>query len=117
MKTDSISAIRHPSCHEFLRRLEEVKKSLERDFGGALETRQHLLDLTLNEAEALAWLTPFPDLLFPVLAEEMTLELKQWATRQQALQRVSGLNSNGLHVPTGDEANLRLRGMKPALAR
>ena len=81
-----------------------------------METQRHLLDLTLNEAEALAWLTPFPDLLFPVLAEEKTWELKQWATRQQAIQRVFGLNPNDFRVPAGDKANLRLRGMTPALA-
>jgi hypothetical protein len=79
--------------------MEEVKKSLERDFGSALETQHHLLDLNLNEAEALAWLTPFPDLLFPVLAEEKAVELKHWAAHQRAIQQVRGLSTHDVRVP------------------
>jgi len=79
--------LRLPSCREFLRQMEEVKGSLWRDFGGTLEAQRHLLHLALNEAEALAWQTPFPDLLFPVLAEEKVAALKHWAAHQQAVQR------------------------------
>jgi hypothetical protein len=67
--------------------MEEVKGFLWRDFGGTLEAQRHLLHLALNEAEALAWQTPFPDLLFPVLAEEKATALKHWAARQRVVQR------------------------------
>jgi len=79
--------LRLPSCREFLRQMEEVKGSLWRDFGGTSEAQRHLLHLALNEAEALAWQTPFPDLLFPVLAEEKATALKHWAARQRVVQR------------------------------
>jgi hypothetical protein len=84
-----MSIMRLPSRHQFLGRMEEVKKALCRDCGGALAVHRHLLHLALNEAEALAWLTPFPDLLFPVLAEEKATALKHWAGRQWAIQRAS----------------------------
>jgi hypothetical protein len=87
MKRDSISMTRLPICPEFLGPLEEVKGSLWRDFGGTSEAQRHLLRLTLNEAEALAWQTPFPDLLFPLLAEEKARALEQWTTHQRAVQR------------------------------
>lgn len=79
--------VRLPSCRELLRQMEEVKGFLWRDFGGTLEAQRHLLHLALNEAEALAWQTPFPDLLFPVLAEEKATALKHWAAHQQKVQR------------------------------
>ena len=76
-----------PSYRELLKQMEEVKGSLWRDFGGTSEAQRHLLHLALNEAEALAWQTPFPDLLFPVLAEEKATALKQWVAHQQVVQR------------------------------
>ena len=79
--------MRLPSCRELLRQMEEVQGSLWRDFGRTLEAQRHLLHLALNEAEALAWQTPFPDLLFPVLAEEKATALKHWAARQRVVQR------------------------------
>ena len=85
-----------PSCRELLRQMEEVKGSLWRDFGGISEAQRHLLHLALNEAEALAWQTPFPDLLFPVLAEEKAVALKQWAAHQQAVQRVRASSAGPL---------------------
>ena len=76
-----------PSCRELLRQMEEIKGALWRDFGGMTEAQRHLLQLALNEAEALAWQTAYPDLLFPVLAEEKAAALKQWTAHQQAVQR------------------------------
>lgn len=87
MKADSISMMRLSSYRESLQQREEVKCSLWRDFGTTSEAPRHLLHLALNEAEALAWQTPFPDLLFPVLAEEKATELEHWAARQRAAQR------------------------------
>jgi hypothetical protein len=85
MKRDSISVIRLPSCREFLRQMEEVKGSLWRDFGRASQAPGHVLHLALNEAAALAWQTPFPDLLFTVLAQEKAAALNQWAARQRRM--------------------------------
>ena len=58
-------------CYEkVLDRLTNVKASIEREFARFTEGNERLLRAAINEAEALAWQTPYPHLLFPVLAEE-----------------------------------------------
>lgn len=47
----------------------------------------HRFRLALNEAEALAWQTPFPTLFFPALAREKAQHLLAWQERQAALRR------------------------------
>ena len=47
-----------------------------------------LLRLALNEAEALAWQTEFPHLVFPTLALEKAQAAVAWHQRQSALRRV-----------------------------
>ena len=76
-----------PSCRGLAKNMEKIKQSLWSDFSGGSEVRRHWVRLALNEAEALAWLTPFPDLLFPALAEEKARKLSFWADRQQTLLR------------------------------
>jgi hypothetical protein len=41
----------------------------------------------LNEAEALAWQTSYPHLLFPELAVEKVQAVAAWQTRQESVQR------------------------------
>lgn len=48
-----------------------------------------LLRLALNEAEALAGQTPFPELFFPELAAEKARALQAWSGRQEAVRRAS----------------------------
>ncbi len=50
-------------------------------------SRGRLLRLALNEAEALAWQTDFPQLVFPVLAEEKVRAAVAWSVRQDRLLR------------------------------
>lgn len=54
---------------------------------GLNDGQQKLLDLALNEAEALAWQTPFPHLFFPTLAEEKARAVTEWRARQEAIRR------------------------------
>jgi len=51
------------------------------------DAQRKLVELALNEAEALAWQTPFPQLVFPTLAEEKATALANWRARQDALRR------------------------------
>jgi|GEM_PF-1883940 len=48
---------------------------------------EHRLRLALNEAEAVAWQTPFPHLVLPELVAEKISQLRVWCERQQALWR------------------------------
>jgi len=73
------------SCQGALARLAAVKAQVERGFGQTMAGHDQLLKAALNEAEALAWRTPYPHLLFPLLADEKAAEARKWATRQQAI--------------------------------
>jgi hypothetical protein len=44
-----------------------------------------MLRLVLNEAEALAWQTAYPHLVFPELAAEKAHAAAQWEQRQRSL--------------------------------
>jgi hypothetical protein len=79
----------HAACgrcyQRALGRLTAVKARIEREFGQAVAGYNPLLKAALVEAEALAWQTPYPHLLFPVLAEEKAAEARKWAVRQRAI--------------------------------
>jgi hypothetical protein len=76
---------------EALRRLTAVKARVEREFGQEMAGYEPLLKAAINEAEAVAWQTPYPHLFFPVLAEEKAAEAQQWAGHQRAIQERTSL--------------------------
>ncbi len=63
----------------------QIKRSMRQQFLGYFADI-HLLDLTLNEAESMAWETNIPHLFFSVLAEEKISSAIAWAERQRALK-------------------------------
>jgi hypothetical protein len=67
--------------------IEQTKNRIAGDFQEALESQEKLFQLALNEAEALAWQTAYPHLVFPVLAVEKVQSVAAWHARQQALYR------------------------------
>ncbi len=69
-----------------LRRLAAVKVTVEREFAQTMAGYDYRLKAAINEAEALAWQTPYPHLFFPVLAEEKAAEAQQWAAQQRAIR-------------------------------
>ena len=77
------------SYKRLMAQIEEVKAAVVNEFRGRLETDQRVLELAMNEAEALAWETGFPQLLFPDLAAEKARAVAGWHERQQALRRRS----------------------------
>jgi hypothetical protein len=77
------------SCRQLLEQVGAVKESLLREFGEALEGYEQVLRAALNEAEALAWQTPYPHLVFPVLAREKALFAREWAAHQQWVRQAS----------------------------
>jgi hypothetical protein len=70
-----------------------IKNGLVREFGMAIGGNGNLLRSALNEAEAIAWQTPYPHLLFPVLAEEKASAVSLWAARQRSVHRASRVMS------------------------
>ena len=55
-----------------------AKQKLVARFQAASELPKRLVQVALNEAEALAWETGFPQLVFPDLAEEKIAAISKW---------------------------------------
>ena len=58
------------SCRKILAQIRKAKEAIFSEARGTLDTHERMLQLALNEAEALAWQTEPPDLVFPALAAE-----------------------------------------------
>jgi len=75
------------SCRKILGQIEDVREQVATEFRDRLEEHKHVLDLALNEAEALAWESGFPQLFFPTLATEKARAVTGWHVRQQSLRQ------------------------------
>src|SRR5690348_3050696 len=75
------------SCQKLLAQLESAKATIASEFRWRLEEHEHLLDLAMNEAEALAWETGLPQLFFPTLAMEKASAVATWHERQRLMRR------------------------------
>jgi hypothetical protein len=75
------------SCKQLLAGIEQTKNRIANEFHETLEAHGKSFQLALNEAEALAWQTAYPHLLFPLLAVEKVQAVAAWQTRQQSLHR------------------------------
>lgn len=62
------------------------RNAISREFGGGAGEHRHLTRLALNEAEAIAWQSGFPHLVFPSLAEEKVRAVANWSRRQRLLR-------------------------------
>jgi hypothetical protein len=59
-----------------------ARAAVEREFTALARQSPRLLHLALNEAEALALETGFPELVFPLLAQEKAARVASWYERQ-----------------------------------
>jgi hypothetical protein len=73
------------SCKKLLAGIERAKKGIAAEFREIVESNQKSFQLALNEAEALAWQTDYPQLVFPDLAVEKIQAVATWQTRQQSV--------------------------------
>ena len=67
--------------------LAAVRAKIESDFYLLLERHPRVFRLALNEAEALAWETEIPHLVFPALAVEKVNGVAKWHARQRSIRR------------------------------
>jgi len=65
--------------------INSAKNNLLARFRGMVADHEQLLRLALNEAEALAWESHYPELVFQDLAEEKAQTVVNWVARQQSL--------------------------------
>src|SRR5580765_5845845 len=74
-----------PAAHyrqTIVAKLNEYKVRLLEEFSHESEAFLHFARLAVNEAESLAWSTPYAHLFLPALAEEKIQYARQWANRQ-----------------------------------
>jgi hypothetical protein len=65
-----------------------IRTSIQHEFSKIQENHPRLFQLALNEAEALAWDTGFPHLVFPALAMEKVQAVCAWYKRQTRIRRM-----------------------------
>lgn len=74
------------SCKKLLASIEQAKNKIAAEFQETLDSHSQLFRLALKEAEALAFQTDYPHLLFPTLAVEKIQAASAWQARQQLLR-------------------------------
>jgi hypothetical protein len=75
------------SCRQLLAQLDRTKAAVLNEFQQAFASDEHILKLAVNEAEALAWQSGYPQLVFADLAAEKAQALVLWNQRQKTLAR------------------------------
>lgn len=77
------------SCQKILGRVAKARETIFAESRAALATQERLLQLALNEAEAVAWQTGYPHLVFPTLAMEKVQAVAAWDTTQRSVRRAN----------------------------
>jgi hypothetical protein len=75
------------SCQKILAQITAAKEAIFSESFDALKSQERLLRLALNEAEAAAWQTEYPQLVFPALATEKVQAVVAWDAHQRAVRR------------------------------
>jgi len=75
------------SCRKLLDRIERVKQAVLDEFHETMDAHNQMVRLAVNEAEALAWETDYPHLIFPALAQEKAQQVTSWEARQREIRR------------------------------
>ena len=74
-------------CRKLIAQIEKPQNAILAEFRTTRGASEHLLRLAVNEAEALAWQTAYPHLVFPTLATEKAQAVAAWDARQQSIRR------------------------------
>ena len=74
------------ACRRLTAHISRTKEKLLIEFKGTFRAHEHLLRLALNEAEALAWQTDYPQLVFADLAIEKAQAVADWQQKQARLR-------------------------------
>jgi len=77
------------SCRKIVEQIKNTRAAILAESRSVLEVQEQLLKLALNEAEALAWQTVYPHLLFPALATEKIQAVANWSRHQQSIRRTN----------------------------
>jgi hypothetical protein len=72
-------------CRKILGQIRNAREMLLAEAREKLKGQEKLLRLAVNEAEALAWQTLYPQLVFPMLAVEKIRGVAAWSDQQRSL--------------------------------
>jgi hypothetical protein len=79
------------TCRKILAEIRKAKAASFAEARGELNARERMLHLALNEAEALAWQTEYPHLVFPALAAEKVHAVADWHRHQRSVWQTEPL--------------------------
>jgi hypothetical protein len=79
------------SCRKILAEIRKAKDAIFAEAHRTLDTHERMLKLALNEAEALAWQTEYPHLVFPALAAEKVHAVADWNRHQRSVWQTDPL--------------------------
>jgi len=77
------------SCRKIRAQIAGVKEAIFAEYSRVFSAPEQLVRLALNEAEAAAWQTKYPHLIFPTLATEKVRSVAAWNARQQSVRENS----------------------------
>ena len=89
----SVAEVCARSCQKILAQVARAKDAIVAQFHELASEHEHALQLALNEAEALAWETQYPQLVFQDLAEEKARGVVSWVARQRFVRSRSLLRT------------------------
>jgi hypothetical protein len=81
------------SCRKLNTQLTDVKQAVLDEFEDRFTGNSHMVEAAVNEAEAIAWQTPYPHLFFPLLAQEKATAATRWAARQQMIRETRAVRA------------------------
>ena len=74
------------SCKAVISRVKQARDALLAEARETLQVEDRMLRLALNEAEALAWASRYPHLVFPDLAAEKIRGVAAWDRHQREVE-------------------------------
>jgi hypothetical protein len=74
-------------CKRVLAQIRDVREAILAEARETAQAQDQMLRLAINEAEALAWQTLYPGLVFPTLAMEKVRGVAVWSNHQRLLSR------------------------------
>src|SRR5215471_13908845 len=79
----SVTEVCRSSYQKIFTHVARAKRAVQAQFKDLVADHEHALQLALNEAEALAWQTQYPELVFQDLAEEKARGVVNWVSHQR----------------------------------
>ena len=74
-------------CKRILAQIRNAREAILAEARETIKAQEQMLRLAINEAEALAWQTLYPQLVFPALAMEKVRGVAAWNNHQRTVSR------------------------------